>query len=82
MAGHDLAANNVRVRKVAGSSRSPAKTTEEPSVPKVFVSMKNGTETIMLKALLDSGVGASLIMAKHCNALKTAFEKASFNTVA
>eukprot|EP00957_Ditylum_brightwellii_P066560 5052256-Ditylum_brightwellii.AAC.1 len=36
----------------------------------------------MLKALLDSGVGESLIMAKHCNALKTAIKKASFNTVA
>eukprot|EP00957_Ditylum_brightwellii_P009352 707410-Ditylum_brightwellii.AAC.1 len=36
----------------------------------------------MLKALLDSGAGASLIMAKHCNKLKKAFKRASFNTVA
>eukprot|EP00957_Ditylum_brightwellii_P043271 3278901-Ditylum_brightwellii.AAC.1 len=36
----------------------------------------------MLKALLDSGAGASLIMSKHCNTLKTAIKKASFNTVA
>eukprot|EP00957_Ditylum_brightwellii_P005160 392982-Ditylum_brightwellii.AAC.1 len=36
----------------------------------------------MLKALLDSGAGASLIMTKHCNTLNTAIKKASFNTVA
>ena len=36
----------------------------------------------MLKALLDSGAGASLIVEKHCKQLKTAKEKASFKTVA
>eukprot|EP00957_Ditylum_brightwellii_P038935 2941958-Ditylum_brightwellii.AAC.1 len=36
----------------------------------------------MLNALLDSGAGASLIMAKYCNKLKVATKKASFNTVA
>eukprot|EP00957_Ditylum_brightwellii_P173645 13220648-Ditylum_brightwellii.AAC.1 len=56
--------------------------TEEPLVSIVFVSMKNGAETVMLKALLDSGVGASLMMTKHCDTLKTATKKASFNTVA
>eukprot|EP00957_Ditylum_brightwellii_P026496 2004397-Ditylum_brightwellii.AAC.1 len=55
---------------------------EEPLVPIVFVSMRNGAETIMLKALLDSGAGVSLIMEKHCNPFKTAIKKASFNMVA
>ena len=64
----------VRVCKVAGSRRLHAKTTEEPLVPIVFVSMKNGSETVMLKALLDSGAGASLIAEKHCNKVKTAFK--------
>ena len=72
----------VRARKVAGSHRPQSKSMEEPLVPIMFVSMKNGAETIMLKALLDSGAGASLIMSKHCNMLKTAIKKASFNTVA
>eukprot|EP00957_Ditylum_brightwellii_P026363 1994293-Ditylum_brightwellii.AAC.1 len=36
----------------------------------------------MLKALLDSGAGASLIAEKHYNKLKTAFKQASFKTVA
>eukprot|EP00957_Ditylum_brightwellii_P193478 14733209-Ditylum_brightwellii.AAC.1 len=30
---------------------------EEPLVPIVFVSMKNGSDAVTLKALLDSGVG-------------------------
>ena len=72
----------VRACKVAGSHRPLTNTTEEPLVPIVFVSMKNGSETVMLKALLDSGAGASLIMAKHCNELKTVFKKVSFNTKA
>eukprot|EP00957_Ditylum_brightwellii_P056118 4254147-Ditylum_brightwellii.AAC.1 len=55
---------------------------EEPLVHIVFVCMNNGSETVMLKALLDSDAGASLIMEKHCNELKSAFKKASFNTVA
>eukprot|EP00957_Ditylum_brightwellii_P079985 6082958-Ditylum_brightwellii.AAC.1 len=56
--------------------------TEEPLVPIVFVTMKNGAETVTLKALLDSGAGASLITSKHCDTLKTTIEKSSFNTVA
>eukprot|EP00957_Ditylum_brightwellii_P177994 13557879-Ditylum_brightwellii.AAC.1 len=36
----------------------------------------------MLKALLDSGAGASLIAEKHCANLKTIAKKASFRTVA
>eukprot|EP00957_Ditylum_brightwellii_P025847 1955349-Ditylum_brightwellii.AAC.1 len=55
---------------------------EEPLVPIVFTLIKNGSETVMLKALLDSGVEALLIAEKHCNKLKTAFKKASFKTVA
>ena len=72
----------VRVRKVAGSRRPPAKSKEEPLVPIVFVTMKIGSETITLKALLDSGAGASLMAEKHCDQLKTANKKASFKTVA
>ena len=44
--------------------------------------MKNGSKTIILRALLDSGAGASLIAEKHCKQLKTANKKASFKTVA
>jgi hypothetical protein len=55
---------------------------EEPLVPIVFVTMKNGLETIALRALLDSGAGASLIAEKYCNRLRTANKKASFKTVA
>ena len=51
-------------------------------VPIVFITVKNGSETIMLRALLDSGAGASLIAEKHCKQLKTAKQKASFKTVA
>eukprot|EP00957_Ditylum_brightwellii_P083090 6316282-Ditylum_brightwellii.AAC.2 len=36
----------------------------------------------MLKALLDSGAGASLIAEKHCNKLKTTQKKASLKTIA
>eukprot|EP00957_Ditylum_brightwellii_P186552 14203521-Ditylum_brightwellii.AAC.1 len=36
----------------------------------------------MLRALLDSGAGASLIAEKHCNKLKTMQKKASFKTLA
>eukprot|EP00957_Ditylum_brightwellii_P148581 11313058-Ditylum_brightwellii.AAC.1 len=36
----------------------------------------------MLRALLDSGAGASLIAEKHHNKLKTTQNKASFKTVA
>eukprot|EP00957_Ditylum_brightwellii_P028116 2122858-Ditylum_brightwellii.AAC.1 len=55
---------------------------EEPLIPIVFASVKNGSETVMLKALLYSGVGASLIAERHCDQLKTAQNKASFKTVA
>eukprot|EP00957_Ditylum_brightwellii_P070637 5367097-Ditylum_brightwellii.AAC.1 len=55
---------------------------EEPLVPIVFVTIKNGSDTIMLRALLDSSAGASLIAEKHCNNLKTMLRKASFKTVA
>eukprot|EP00957_Ditylum_brightwellii_P119369 9106848-Ditylum_brightwellii.AAC.1 len=67
---------------VAGSRRPHTKSKEEPLVPIVFVTMKNGSETIMLRALLDSGAGALLIAEKHCEQLKTANKKASFKTVA
>ena len=72
----------VRACKVAGSRRPLTKATEEPLVPIMFASMKNGPKTVMLKALLDSGAGALLITEKHCNKLKTTFKKASFKTVA
>eukprot|EP00957_Ditylum_brightwellii_P020477 1543343-Ditylum_brightwellii.AAC.1 len=65
----------LRARKAAGSCRPLTKTTEEPLVPIMFISMKNGSEAVMSKAQLDSGAGASLIIAKHCNKLKTAFKK-------
>eukprot|EP00957_Ditylum_brightwellii_P175395 13351738-Ditylum_brightwellii.AAC.1 len=55
---------------------------EEPIVPIVFISMKNGAEIVMLKALLDLGARASLMMAKYCNMLKMATKMASFNMVA
>eukprot|EP00957_Ditylum_brightwellii_P191045 14546578-Ditylum_brightwellii.AAC.1 len=51
---------------------------KKPLVPIVFVSMIKGAETVMLNALLDSGVGASLMTAKYCNTLKTATKKGSF----
>ena len=51
----------VRARKVAGSCRPLTKMMKEPLAPIVFVSMKNGAETVKLKALLDSGAGASLM---------------------
>ena len=60
----------VRVHKVARSHRPLAKTMGEPLVPIVFASVKNGSETVMLQALLDSGAGASLIAEKHCNQKK------------
>ena len=72
----------VRTQKVAGSRRPRSNPTEEPLVPIVFVTVKNGSETVMLRALLDSGAGASLIAEKHCKQLKTANKKASFKTVA
>eukprot|EP00957_Ditylum_brightwellii_P187074 14247633-Ditylum_brightwellii.AAC.1 len=46
------------------------------------LAMKTRAETVMLKALLDSGAGASLILAKYCSTLKTATKNASLNTVA
>ena len=60
----------VRAQKVAGSRRPSLKSTEESLVPIVFVTIKNGSKTIMLRALLDSGAGASLIAEKHCRKQK------------
>ena len=72
----------VRARKVAGSRRPQSKSAEEPLIPIMFVIIKNGSKTVMLKALLDSSAGALLIAEKHCNNLKTIAKKASFKTVA
>eukprot|EP00957_Ditylum_brightwellii_P069610 5287678-Ditylum_brightwellii.AAC.1 len=55
---------------------------EEPLVPIMFVSIKNGPETVIVKALLDYGAGALLIAEKYCNNLKTISKKASLKTVA
>eukprot|EP00957_Ditylum_brightwellii_P058744 4454048-Ditylum_brightwellii.AAC.1 len=55
---------------------------EEPLIPIMFVTIKNGFKTIMLKAQLDSDAGASLIAEKQCNNQKTIAKKASFKTVA
>lgn len=60
----------VRARKVAGSRRPKLKSTEEPLVPIVFIAIKNGSDTIMLKAFLDSGAGALLIAEKYCHKQK------------
>ena len=72
----------VRARKVAGSRRPLSKTAEEPLIPIMFVTIKLGSKTIILKALLDSGAGASLIAEKHCTTHKIIAKKASFKTVA
>ena len=61
----------VRAHKVAGSRRPHSNSAEEPLIPIVFVTIKKGSKTIMLKALLDSGAGAALIAEKYCNKLKT-----------
>eukprot|EP00957_Ditylum_brightwellii_P149282 11369635-Ditylum_brightwellii.AAC.1 len=59
------------------------KSTEEPLVPIMFVTIKKqGSEAIMLRALLDSSAGASLIAEQYCNKRKTSQNKASFMTVA
>eukprot|EP00957_Ditylum_brightwellii_P069507 5277982-Ditylum_brightwellii.AAC.1 len=74
MAGHDLASDdsnsNVSARKAAGSRRPHSKSAEEPLIPVVFVTIKKGSKTVMLKALLDSSAGASLIAEKHSTGLK------------
>eukprot|EP00957_Ditylum_brightwellii_P097447 7421911-Ditylum_brightwellii.AAC.1 len=68
---------------VAGSRRPKSKHTEELLIPIVFVTIKiQGSKTVMLRALLDSGAGASLIAEKYCNRMKTPHNKASFITVA
>ena len=73
----------VRARMVAGSRRPKSKNAEEPLIPIVFVTIKiPGSKTVMLRALLDSGAGASLIAEKYCNSMKTSHNKASFITVA
>ena len=61
----------VKARKVAGSRRPLAKIMDEPLVPIIFVTIKNGSKTIMLRELLDSPAGSLLIAEKHCNNLKT-----------
>ena len=72
----------VRAKMVAGSRRPKSKYTEEPLIPIVFVTIKiPGSETVMLRALLDSGAGASSIAEKYCNRKKTSQSKSSFITV-
>jgi hypothetical protein len=66
----------VRARKVAGSHRPKLKSTEEPLIPIVFITIKpHKPDPIMLRALLDSGAGASLIAEKYCNKQKTTQKK-------
>ena len=60
----------VRARKVAGSCRPLSNSVEEPLIPIVFVTIKLGSKMIILKALLDSGAGASLIAEKYCHKQK------------
>eukprot|EP00957_Ditylum_brightwellii_P017558 1322780-Ditylum_brightwellii.AAC.1 len=56
---------------------------EEPLVPIVFITIKpHKANLIMLRALLDSSAGASLIAEKYCNKQKTTHRKACFMTVA
>ena len=73
----------VRAISVAGSRRPKSKNKEEPLVPIVFATTKMpGSKTEMLRALLDSGAGASLIAEKYCSHMETSHKDASFITVA
>ena len=71
-----------KARNVAGSRRPPSKNNREPLVPIVFATLRHGTEEVTVKALLDTGAGASLMTKNYCDLLRVTQEKTRWATVA